>query len=250
MVSKSTLLFLVLISSAFVVLLASLKPIIPDRKTNPYVSFEPTPTVTPSPTVTPWKTFINGTYNYKFDHPSDWVTNSHDSTLINFGGSGFGFEVFIRNSNNCNTLQKCFNLIKNEPHQEQLGQANPCYTNPYCSGLWKVTSAQVTFMNLPALKANSIKFQGIETESIFFFHENYFYELRATFDGARNQESSRILSQVISSFAFESPLPYRCPVTEWINCIPSFNSPKLSQCDPEFLRWAIKSCPNFKGAAL
>lgn len=39
---------------------------------------------------------------------------------------------------------------------------------------------------------------------------------------------------------------YKCPATEWVDCMPSTDS---SMCRPEYLQWAQDNCPEFKGAA-
>lgn len=43
---------------------------------------------------------------------------------------------------------------------------------------------------------------------------------------------------------------YRCPGSEWINCMPSIGQDAPPrQCGKEYLQWAKASCPNFKGPA-
>jgi hypothetical protein len=41
---------------------------------------------------------------------------------------------------------------------------------------------------------------------------------------------------------------YKCPETEWVNCMPPIGI-KKSDCRSEFLQWAKDNCPDFKGAA-
>lgn len=42
---------------------------------------------------------------------------------------------------------------------------------------------------------------------------------------------------------------YKCPKTEYIDCMPKTFMMKL-ECTSSFLQWAKKNCPGFKGAAL
>lgn len=42
---------------------------------------------------------------------------------------------------------------------------------------------------------------------------------------------------------------YICPRQEFVNCMPSPDKAKGTECTAEFLQWALKNCPNFKGAA-
>jgi hypothetical protein len=41
---------------------------------------------------------------------------------------------------------------------------------------------------------------------------------------------------------------YTCPVGEWVDCMPPIGDQK-PQCKKDFLDWATKNCPGFKGAA-
>lgn len=47
-----------------------------------------------------------------------------------------------------------------------------------------------------------------------------------------------------------TPVKYSCPPSEWVDCMPSPDSPPRPQCQSDYLQWAITYCPNFKGAAL
>jgi hypothetical protein len=42
--------------------------------------------------------------------------------------------------------------------------------------------------------------------------------------------------------------PLLCPKTEWVNCMPGPDKIK-SECNSQYLEWAKKNCPDFKGAA-
>lgn len=46
---------------------------------------------------------------------------------------------------------------------------------------------------------------------------------------------------------FDNSADYICPQEEWLNCMPGFG-PADSRCTTEFLQWAQKACPGFKGA--
>ncbi len=44
------------------------------------------------------------------------------------------------------------------------------------------------------------------------------------------------------------PAAFTCPETEWVDCLPG-PGPVKAQCQKEYLDWAKKNCPNFRGAA-
>lgn len=46
----------------------------------------------------------------------------------------------------------------------------------------------------------------------------------------------------------ESQNGYKCLETEWINCIPSTRITQ-PECRQDYLEWAEKNCPGFKGVA-
>lgn len=43
---------------------------------------------------------------------------------------------------------------------------------------------------------------------------------------------------------------YKCPTTEWVNCMPGINSIERPECKPKYLQWAKENCPAFKGHAV
>jgi hypothetical protein len=40
---------------------------------------------------------------------------------------------------------------------------------------------------------------------------------------------------------------YTCPKTDYVNCVPPANADK-PYCKPDYIKWAEKSCTNFKVA--
>lgn len=42
---------------------------------------------------------------------------------------------------------------------------------------------------------------------------------------------------------------FRCPPSEWVDCMPGPNEGIKLECTDEYLRWAKANCPNFEGAA-
>ncbi len=42
---------------------------------------------------------------------------------------------------------------------------------------------------------------------------------------------------------------YVCPETEWVGCMPMVPKDRQWQCESDYLNWAQKNCPGFKGAA-
>jgi len=42
---------------------------------------------------------------------------------------------------------------------------------------------------------------------------------------------------------------YTCPAGEWVDCMPG-PGPAKPQCRKDYLDWAVKNCPDFRGAAL
>jgi len=51
-----------------------------------------------------------------------------------------------------------------------------------------------------------------------------------------------------------SPKVYKCPETEYVNCMPGISDEKTGDpgpqmCSNDYLTWAKENCPNFKGAA-
>lgn len=46
----------------------------------------------------------------------------------------------------------------------------------------------------------------------------------------------------------ERQVPYKCPASAWIDCMPG-PGPKRPQCQPNYIEWAQKNCPGFEGVA-
>ena len=46
-----------------------------------------------------------------------------------------------------------------------------------------------------------------------------------------------------------TPSKYQCPKSDWVDCMPG-PGPVKAECGQEYLDWAQKNCPDFKGAAL
>ena len=43
---------------------------------------------------------------------------------------------------------------------------------------------------------------------------------------------------------------FKCPGTEWVDCMPVVGPTKKVMCSAAYLNWAKQNCPKFKGAAL
>jgi hypothetical protein len=43
---------------------------------------------------------------------------------------------------------------------------------------------------------------------------------------------------------------YVCPKTEYVDCMPMLTPEKQKVCSPDYLSWAQKNCPGFKGGAM
>ncbi len=53
---------------------------------------------------------------------------------------------------------------------------------------------------------------------------------------------------IISQPAQPNKYKYKCPNTEYVDCMPG-TRPVKKECSSDFLRWAQENCPNFKGGA-
>lgn len=65
----------------------------------------------------------------------------------------------------------------------------------------------------------------------------------------KEAEFKLLFDQMISTFKFLDSSPYSCPEGEWVDCMPKVDASPVPQCSQEYLTWASKNCPNFKGAA-
>lgn len=66
------------------------------------------------------------------------------------------------------------------------------------------------------------------------------------FDACPSHTSTTITSMPPQQF--HNSDEFICPKEEYVNCMPGFG-PADSRCTIEFLQWAQKSCPLFKGGA-
>jgi hypothetical protein len=55
--------------------------------------------------------------------------------------------------------------------------------------------------------------------------------------------------QIKPSSTVPSTTGFKCPKTQWVDCMPTIGIEMKTMCSAEYLIWAKQNCPNFKGAA-
>ncbi len=78
-----------------------------------------------------------------------------------------------------------------------------------------------------------------------------FYDLQL--DGPNLANNQTIIKQILSTFKFLDQAPtgtaYKCPETDYVDCMPVVGDGIKFECTQQYLNWAKQNCPNFKGAA-
>ena len=238
MVNKSTLLSLFLISTAFVILLISIHPIIPEYRTTMSGQIEfitpipqPTQRISATPSLVPQKPLLADADLKK--EIEKWTDYQLDKSDDHQWMDGFCNDYYFSVLNKGSILQKTV--------AEQLVFLTPNYFK------WTDTNIQ-NFNQHPEKFICAIG--GIMPVKAF---SNHIVWVNYPPCGALSSDrSDPIFNKCVNVHQQINNLYglYQCPSSSWVNCMPSTDQTTRPQCQPDFLDWASKNCPNFQGAAL
>jgi hypothetical protein len=211
---------IILAAIAFTILLISLYPF---RQKYGYPAALPTPTPnrpTPTSTEIKWQTYQNTKYQFAIIYPSTWtVIENENNNIVELVRGG-----------------EAITISSSEPEKpcgEQSGTSKPksIVINQIQFQYYEMDAGICAGLTTSVFKTKTIK-------TIYISNFGY---------SERNNEE---IKQIINSFTLLAKSKYVCPNTDWVDCMPSPDSPPKTQCQPDYLNWAKINCPNFKGAAL
>lgn len=270
MVNKSTLFALFVVAFAFVILLHSLRPIVPKYTSDyrgkiTYIIPTPTIVIVPTPEITTsqgWKTvtvskskmdnYCASYPSFLLSYPSEW---DFKITPIK---EAWGEERLITISNQyvaLNIYQACTGgdpriMFEDGPYAKR--DPNDVMYGKFVEFLSSSKKIRY-FLSTP----NDV----IEKYDEYVFSEELYNgtftthfiigNITSKVVKSSSQQVFKEVEEIIKSIKpLNSLNNFSCPATDWVDCMPSPDSPVKSQCQPEFLQWAQVNCPNFKGAAL
>jgi len=200
----------------------------------------PTPTllVTPTPTVSPtasWKTFVS--QDMTFQYPPDWTITGN---LIATTSPKIKLVAVAKNS-----------TLRNECMQQVGAMTQPDYivkkfirmtTGEACATgdatpreLWVIPTVNAT--------APGISFSYSATEATQA--GQLFTQLLNTFKFLKGEATT-----AATPMASPAATLYKCPASEYVDCMPILTPEKQAACTPEAMAWYKTNCPNFKGGAM
>ncbi|MCL4384394.1 hypothetical protein M1116_02985 [Patescibacteria group bacterium] len=236
MVIKYPFIASVLVSIAFVILLMSIRPILPEYRTTmggQIVFITPTPeppVATPTPTASLAKLYTDAELKREIEKLTDYKENKSDDRQWM---DGF-----------CS--DKYFPVISRGAIAEKDISGQQFFLTP---NYFKWTDAQVKDFNLHPEKficaIGGIVPLKTYSNRILWKNFNPCGAVGPDHPDPGFNQCVTVSQQVDRLYGL-----LQCPTTDWVNCMPSTDQKPRPQCQPDFLQWATKNCPNFKGAAL
>lgn len=214
-------------------------------------SAPPTSLLRPSASPTPLQTFhyTNDIYKYQIVYPSDWRLTVNDKIITL--AKGTDAEIIIDPTNPLKVVLPIINWVK-KSNKDMDSDPN---INPAVPRLLTLEDDKLLKdINGVVILDDSFFGQGGKTylfsknNTIFTISADYYYDDSTPNESLENLKAE--IDDIVKTFAFSTTNIYTCPTSEWVDCLPSPDSPAKAECQKDFLDWATKNCPNFKGAAL
>lgn len=214
------------------------------------VPFTPTPTPLPLLTAiktSQWQTYKNEVYQYSIKYPPTWSVQT-DMTTARFAQERdlkqsieAGYEIFVNVEKGDARILKLREETQTEKYSSQSG-----FMKETVIVAGKITTRFTnTGSDWPQIKTSITNGSTLYTIILVYFTPSL-KDGRELFPHAND-----IYTQMLATFQLTNPqdTKYRCPLSEYINCMPIVKKERQFECEQPYLQWVQKNCPSFRGVA-
>jgi len=201
-------------------------------KPTPTIQITPTPTASPTTT---WKTFLSA--DMTFQYPPDWTLNGN---LIATTSPKIKLVVIAKNST---LMNECMQQVGAMTQPDYIVKKFIRVTTGEACATGDVTPRELWIV--PSINAF--------TPGISF-----------SYSASEATQAGQLFTQILNTFKFlkgeatvtttpvasASASLYKCPSSDYVDCMPVLTPEKQAACTPEAMAWYKINCPNFKGGAM